>query len=44
VHVEPGGLNRLHDQQAEGTMSRYTVGVVYETLAELDRTPTPATT
>src|SRR5437763_6130310 len=33
VHVEPNGLNRLHDAMAEGTMSRYTIGTVYETLA-----------
>lgn len=41
VHVEPGGLNRLHDQMVEGTMVRYTVGPVYETLAELDRDTHP---
>ncbi len=41
VHVEPAGLNRLHDQMAEGTMVRYTVGPLYETLAELDRDTHP---
>ncbi|MBK7858347.1 MAG: hypothetical protein IPJ65_06935 [Archangiaceae bacterium] len=41
VHVEPNGLNRMHDQQAEGTMTRYTVGPLYETLAELDRDTHP---
>lgn len=41
VHVEPNGLNRLHDQFAEGTMSRYTLATVYETLAELDRDTHP---
>lgn len=41
VHVEPGGLNRLHDQMVEGTMVRYTVGPIYETLAELDRDTHP---
>jgi peptide/nickel transport system substrate-binding protein len=41
VAVEPNGLNRLHDAMAEGTMSRYTVGTVYETLAELDRDTHP---
>ncbi len=41
VHVEPGGLNRLHDQMAEGTMTRYTIGPLYETLAELDRETHP---
>ena len=41
VHVEPGGLNRLHDQMVEGTMVRYTVGPLYETLAELDRDTHP---
>ncbi len=41
VAVEPAGLNRVHDQQAEGTMSRYTRATVYETLAELDRDTHP---
>lgn len=41
VHVEPNGLNRLHDSMAEGTMSRYTVGPIYESLAELDRDTHP---
>lgn len=41
VHVEPGGLNRLHDQMAEGTMRMYTVGPLYESLAELDRDTHP---
>ncbi len=31
--IEPVGLTRLHDRFAEGTMSRITVGPVYETLA-----------
>lgn len=35
--VEPAGLNRLHDQMAEGWMTRYLTGSVYEGLAELDR-------
>lgn len=39
--VEPAGLTRIHDQQAEGTMARYTVGNIYETLAELDRDTHP---
>ncbi|MBL8953711.1 MAG: hypothetical protein JNK82_23250 [Myxococcaceae bacterium] len=41
VHVEPAGLNRLHDQMAEGTMSRYMAGTIYESLAELDRDTHP---
>lgn len=41
INVEPAGLTRIHDQHAEGTMIRYTVGPVYETLAELDRTTHP---
>ena len=41
VAVEPRGLNRLHDQFAEGTMSQYTFATVYETLAELDRDTHP---
>jgi peptide/nickel transport system substrate-binding protein len=41
VHIEPAGLNRLHDQMAEGTMARYTFGTVYESLAELDRDTHP---
>lgn len=31
--LEPAGLTRLHDRFAEGTMTRITVGPVYETLA-----------
>lgn len=31
--LEPTGLTRLHDRFAEGTMTRITVGPVYETLA-----------
>ncbi len=41
VPTEPLGLNRLHDQQVEGMMARYTVGPIYETLAELDRETHP---
>lgn len=41
VPNEPLGLNRLHDQQVEGMMGRYTVGPVYEVLAELDRETHP---
>lgn len=41
VAVEPSGLNYLHDQHAEGWMARYTLGTVYQTLAELDRTSHP---
>ena len=29
VPNEPLGLNRLHDQQVEGMMARYTVGPIY---------------
>jgi peptide/nickel transport system substrate-binding protein len=36
VNVEPTGLTRLHDQMAEGTMVRLTVGPLYETLARVD--------
>jgi peptide/nickel transport system substrate-binding protein len=31
--LEPNGLTRLHDQFSEGTMTRITVGPIYETLA-----------
>lgn len=31
--TEPVGLTRLHDQFADGTMTRITVGPIYETLA-----------
>ncbi len=41
VPSEPLGLNRLHDQQVEGMMARYTVGALTETLAELDRQTHP---
>src|SRR4051812_27208779 len=41
VFPEPAGLNRLHDQMADGTMLRYTVGPIYETLAEFDRDSHP---
>jgi peptide/nickel transport system substrate-binding protein len=41
VTSEPAGLNRLHDQMAEGWMFKYTNGTVYETLAELDRDSHP---
>lgn len=30
--IEPTGLTRLHDRFAEGTMTRITVGPIYETL------------
>ncbi len=36
VNVEPAGLTRLHDQMAEGTMVRLTMGPLYETLARVD--------
>ncbi|MHB8874145.1 MAG: ABC transporter substrate-binding protein, partial [Myxococcaceae bacterium] len=41
VYSEPSGLNRLHDQMAEGWMYKYTNGTLYETLAELDRDSHP---
>ncbi len=33
--LEPNGLTRLHDRFNEGTMTRITVGPVYETLARV---------
>ncbi|MCC6335065.1 MAG: hypothetical protein IT380_13890 [Myxococcales bacterium] len=36
VNLEPTGLTRLHDQMAEGTMTRLTVGPIYETLGRVD--------
>ncbi|MEW5741798.1 MAG: ABC transporter substrate-binding protein [Myxococcota bacterium] len=36
VNIEPAGLTRLHDQMAEGTMARLTVGPIYETLGRVD--------
>lgn len=36
INLEPSGLTRLHDQMAEGTMVRLTVGPIYETLARVD--------
>ncbi|HEY0881606.1 MAG TPA: ABC transporter substrate-binding protein, partial [Archangium sp.] len=33
--LEPTGLTRLHDRFSEGTMTRITVGPLYETLARL---------
>jgi len=41
LYSEPLGLNRLHDEQKEGLMVRYTVGPIYETLFELDREDHP---
>jgi peptide/nickel transport system substrate-binding protein len=41
VPVEPPGLNRLHDQLAEGTMAQYTGATCFETLAEIDRDTHP---
>ena len=41
LYAEPLGLNRLHDEQKEGLMVRYTVGPIYETLFELDRDDHP---
>ena len=41
LYSEPLGLNRLHDEQKEGLMVRYTVGPIYETLFELDRDDHP---
>jgi peptide/nickel transport system substrate-binding protein len=41
IDAEPAGLNRLHDQMVQGPMVRYTVGPIYETLAELDRDRAP---
>lgn len=35
VPLEPAGLTRLHDRFNEGTMTRLTVGPIYETLARL---------
>lgn len=37
VSVEPAGLTRIHDRMSEGTMVRYTVGPIYETLGRIDR-------
>ncbi|MBI3182203.1 MAG: hypothetical protein HYZ28_08670 [Myxococcales bacterium] len=42
IWSEPAGLNRLHDQMAEGWMIKYLTGNVYEALAELDRDTHPA--
>ena len=33
--LEPAGLTRLHDRFSEGTMTRITVGPIYETLARV---------
>jgi peptide/nickel transport system substrate-binding protein len=41
VQIEPPGLNRMHDQLAEGTMTQYTNATCIETLAELDRDTHP---
>jgi peptide/nickel transport system substrate-binding protein len=41
IHIEPAGLNRLHDQMVEGTMVHYTLGPVYETLAAIDPETAP---
>ncbi len=41
ISSEPAGLNRLHDQQRDGNMVRYTTGTVLETLFELDRETAP---
>ncbi len=41
IATEPLGLNRIHDQQVEGMMTRYTVGTIYETLAVPDRATHP---
>jgi peptide/nickel transport system substrate-binding protein len=41
LYAEPLGLNRLHDEQKEALMVRYTVGPIYETLFELDRDDHP---
>ncbi len=41
LYSEPLGLNRLHDEQKEALMVRYTVGPIYETLFELDRDDHP---
>ena len=41
LYAEPLGLNRLHDEQKEALMVRYTVGPIYETLFELDREDHP---
>jgi peptide/nickel transport system substrate-binding protein len=37
VPNEPLGLTRFHDRFSEGTMTRYTVGTVYETLYSVDK-------
>lgn len=37
AYTEPPGLSRLHDQLVEGNMVKYTIGPVYEALAEIDR-------
>ena len=34
--IEPTGLTRLHDRFNEGTMTRITVGPIYETLAKVN--------
>ena len=40
--IEPVGLTRLHDRFNEGTMTRITVGPIYETLGRIqDRQMTP---
>lgn len=41
VPSEPAGLNRLHDQMADGIMVRYLMGRVYESLAVVDRQVLP---
>lgn len=41
IHVEPAGLNRLHDQMVEGTMVHYTMGPLYQTLAAIDPETAP---
>lgn len=34
--VEPPGLTRFHDRQADGVMARFTTGTVYEALARVN--------
>lgn len=38
---EPAGINRLHDRYQDGWMVRMTMGSVYETLLQLDRSDHP---
>lgn len=39
--TEPPGINRLHDRYQDGWTARMTIGPVYETLLQLDRSDHP---